>query len=116
MLRNRWPASIGIGGRLRPESAAGIERNMQRIAEIDKIQSIEHYKRDDDRIGLLVDVKETNRIERTKIIIDLRRGQPSVHQVYDALYDIGKDCDIRIIVHTNEDDERVSLQPIPMQY
>ena len=29
MLRNRWPESIGIGGRLRPESVAGIERNMQ---------------------------------------------------------------------------------------
>jgi hypothetical protein len=27
-LRNGWPESIGIGGRLRPESAAGIERNM----------------------------------------------------------------------------------------
>jgi hypothetical protein len=29
LLRNRWPESIGIGGRLRPESAAGINRNMQ---------------------------------------------------------------------------------------
>ena len=28
MLRNRWPESIGMGGRLRPESPAGIERNM----------------------------------------------------------------------------------------
>jgi len=28
ILRNGWPESIGIGGRLRPESAAGIERNM----------------------------------------------------------------------------------------
>jgi hypothetical protein len=75
------------------------------IAEIDEIHSIEHYKRDDDRIGFVVDVKETNRVERTKIIIDLRMGQPSVHQVYDALYGIGKDCDIRIVIHTNEDDD-----------
>jgi len=29
IVRNGWPESIGIGGRLRPESAAGIERNMQ---------------------------------------------------------------------------------------
>ena len=71
------------------------------IAEIDEMHSIEHYKRDDDRIGLVVDVKETNRIERTKIIIDLRLGQPSIYQVHDALYDIGKDCDIKIIIHTN---------------
>ena len=71
------------------------------IAEIDEIHSIKHYKRDDDRIGLVVDVKETNRIERTKIMIDLRLGQPSIYQVHDALYDIGKDCDIKIIIHTN---------------
>jgi hypothetical protein len=32
-LRNGWPESIGIGGRLRPQSAAGIERNTQ--AEIE---------------------------------------------------------------------------------
>jgi hypothetical protein len=30
-LRKQWPESIGIGGRLRPESPAGIERNMQVI-------------------------------------------------------------------------------------
>jgi len=71
------------------------------IANIKEIHSIEHYKQDDDRIGLIVDIKENNLIERTRILIDLRMGQPSVHQVYDALYDIGKDCDIKIIIHTN---------------
>jgi hypothetical protein len=28
-VRNQWPESIGMGGRLRPESVAGIVRNMQ---------------------------------------------------------------------------------------
>jgi hypothetical protein len=70
------------------------------IADIKEINGIKHYERDD-RTGLIVDIKENNRIERTRILIDLRMGQPSVHQVYDALYDIGKDCDIRIIIHTN---------------
>jgi len=81
------------------------------IAGIDEIHSVEYYKRDDDRIGLVVDVKETNRIERTKIMIDLRLGQPSIYQVHDALYDIGKDCDIRIIIHTdgcNDYDRNIS--------
>ena len=44
------------------------------IAVIDEMYSIEHYKRDDDRIGIIVDVKEANRVERTKILIDLRTG------------------------------------------
>jgi hypothetical protein len=71
------------------------------IAVIDEMYSIDHYKRDNDRIGIIVDVKEADRVERTRILIDLRMGQPSVHQVYDALYDIGKGCDIKIIIHTN---------------
>ena len=29
IVRNGWPESIGTGGRLRPESGAGFERNMQ---------------------------------------------------------------------------------------
>ena len=71
------------------------------IAVIDEMCSIEHYKRGDDRNGIIVDVKEAGRVERTRILIDLRMGQPSVHQVYDALYDIGKGCDIKIIIHTD---------------
>ena len=71
------------------------------IAVIDEIYDIQHYQRDNDRRGLIVDVKENNCLEKTKIMIDLRLGQPSIYQVYDALYDIGKDCDIKIIIHTN---------------
>jgi hypothetical protein len=41
------------------------------IANIKEIHSIEHYKQDDDRIGLIVDIKENNLIERTRILIDL---------------------------------------------
>jgi hypothetical protein len=79
--------------------------NSHEIADIKEINGIKHYERDDKRFGLIVDIKENNRIERTRILIDLRMGQPSVHQVYDALYDIGKDCDIRIIVHTNRNND-----------
>jgi hypothetical protein len=71
------------------------------IAEVREILNIEHYERGKDRKGIIVDVKEDNGLEKTKILIDLRLGQPSIYQVYDALYDVGKDCDIKIIVHTN---------------
>jgi hypothetical protein len=45
-------------------------------------------------------------------LIDLRIGQPSVNQVYDALYDLGKDCDIKVIIHTdgyNDNDKGIPV-------
>ena len=33
-------------------------------------------------------------------MIDLKQGQPIINQVYDSLYDIGKDCSKRIIMYT----------------
>jgi hypothetical protein len=48
ILRNRWPESIGISGRLRPEWAAGIERNMQFIELIG-------IKRQEDRISEILE-------------------------------------------------------------
>jgi hypothetical protein len=32
-LRNQWPELAGIGGRLRPESVDGMERNMHYLAK-----------------------------------------------------------------------------------
>jgi hypothetical protein len=71
------------------------------IAEIDQIMDIEHYQRNNYRNGLILTVKEKGADEMTKILIDLRHGLPTIKQVYDALYDIGKDCDIKIIVYSN---------------
>jgi len=34
-------------------------------------------------------------------MIDLKQGQPIINQVYDSLYDIGKDCSKRIIIYSN---------------
>ena len=36
IVRNRWPACPGMGGRLRPESPAGIERNTQISIDINR--------------------------------------------------------------------------------
>jgi hypothetical protein len=49
-------------------------------------------------------------------LIDLKIGQPSVNQVYDALYDIGGDCDIKIIIHTNGSNENDKGIPVTDEY
>ena len=71
------------------------------LAYISKIHNIQHYEKDDNRHGVVLDVQENKLADRTKILIDLRQGQPIVNQVYDALYDVGKNCDIKIIFYTN---------------
>jgi len=72
-----------------------------KIAEVDKIYEINPYKRDGGRRGLIVDVQEKNADTRSKIMIDLKQGQPIINQVYDSLYDIGQDCSKRIIIYSN---------------
>jgi hypothetical protein len=72
-----------------------------KIAEIDTIYEINPYQRDGDRRGLILDVQEKNADARSKIMIDLKQGQPIINQVYDSLYDIGNDCSKRIILYSD---------------
>ena len=76
-----------------------------KIAEIDKIYQINPYEKDGGRKGLILDVQEKNADGRSKIMIDLKQGQPIINQVYDSLYDIGKDCSKRIIMYSNGQNE-----------
>jgi hypothetical protein len=71
------------------------------IAEIDTIYEINPYKRDADRRGLILDVLEKGADARSKIMIDLKLGEPIINQVYDSLYDVGKDCSKRIVIYSN---------------
>jgi hypothetical protein len=68
---------------------------------VSKIHDIQHYEKDDNRQGVILDIQENKMADRTKVLIDLRQGQPIVNQVYDALFNVGKDCDIKIIFFTN---------------
>ena len=72
-----------------------------KIAEINEIYQINPYEKDGGRKGLILDVQEKNADYRSKIMIDLKQGQPIINQVYDSLYDIGKDCSKRIIAYLN---------------
>jgi len=71
-----------------------------KIIDIDTIHEINIYERDGNRRGLIVEVQEKNLDVRSKIMIDLKQGQPIINQVYDALYGIGKDCSKRIIMYS----------------
>lgn len=74
------------------------------IADVEQIKEITDYRKSDDRGGIIVTAKEHRFSTDTKIIIDLRLQEPSISQVNDALYGIGKDCEIKIIMHTDGDD------------
>ena len=37
-----------------------------------------------------------------KILVDLKPGQPTTEQVFDAAYETGADCDKRVIMYTGE--------------
>jgi hypothetical protein len=74
------------------------ERN---IADVDQIFKLSHYQIGNDRAGFIAKLKEKNSDDVKKIMVDLKQGQATVNQVFDALYEIGKDCDIRIIRHTD---------------
>ena len=72
-----------------------------KIAKISEINFKKYFKKNDNRYTAIIDVQEEFFNHSTKIMIDLRFGQPSVNQVYDALYDIGRDCDIKVIIYTD---------------
>ena len=83
-----------------------------KIAAIDTIYEINPYEKDGYRRGLILDVQEKNVDGRSKILIDLKLGEPIINQVFDSLYDIGKDCSRRIIAYLdgwNEFDKDVPV-------
>jgi hypothetical protein len=71
------------------------------IAAIDHIIDIQTYQKNNYRSGLILTVLEKGFDDKTKILVDVRHGLPTINQVYESLYKIGKDCDIRIITCTN---------------
>jgi hypothetical protein len=76
--------------------------NTNRIVRAEAINSVERYEKGEDRKGVLLYVQEAITEKLTKILIDVRYGQPCIDQVYDAIYEIGKDCSKRIILSTGD--------------
>ena len=71
------------------------------------INDIEHYENESCRKGLIYHIQDMYSAMHHKILIDIKIGQPSTDQVYDAIYGVGKECNRRIIIFTedlNKDD------------
>jgi hypothetical protein len=81
------------------KSAANFLRN-QEIADVESIADIREYDTYRDRKGLIMEIKKKNYAESSKIIVDVKFGQPSVEQVYDAIYTLGADCKKRVLIFT----------------
>jgi hypothetical protein len=81
------------------------------IANVVTVESIERYEAGDDRKGLIVKVQEAGNDNLSSVMIDIKHGQPSTEQVYDAVYGIGKDCFKRVIMFTSESDAQDGWNP-----
>jgi hypothetical protein len=47
-----------------------------------------------------LDIKEKNSADSSKVMIDVKFGQPTVEQVYDAIYTVGADCKKQVLIFT----------------
>ena len=65
-----------------------------------EIHSLELYERGEDQKGVIVTVKDEVSAGTMNVLIDVKVGQPSTEQVYNALYEKGKNCSKRIIAFT----------------
>jgi hypothetical protein len=68
------------------------------IAKIKSVEMVQRYQKDENRSRLLITGKEQETGQTEKILIDYKLGEPCIDQVYDAIYEIGKDCSKRIIM------------------
>ncbi len=71
-----------------------------RIAEVKSIIDIKKYNQGRDRQGLILKLIEKEAMVPIDVIVDVKNGQPSVEQVRDTIYNIGSECNKRIIVYT----------------
>jgi hypothetical protein len=68
------------------------------IAKIKSVESVQRYKKDANRGGLIISCKGECTDQTEKILIDFKLGEPCIDQVNDAIYTQGKDCSKRIIM------------------
>ena len=87
-----------------------------KISKISEINFKKYFNKSDNRCTAIINAQEEFFNYRTKILIDLRFGQPSVNQVYDSLYDLGEDCDIKIIMYTHGYNDYDKEIPVADEY
>ncbi len=72
------------------------------IDDVVTVHAVQHCISDDERERFCILVQQDNLVNKTEIYVDFKPGQPSTEQVYEAIYGMGKDCQKRVIVFTNE--------------
>jgi hypothetical protein len=72
------------------------------IDDIVTVHAVQHCMSDDERERFSILVQQDNLVNKTEIYVDFKPGKPSTEQVYEAVYGMGKDCQKRVIVFTNE--------------
>ena len=87
-----------------------------KIANVAVVELIERYDAGDDRKGLIVKVHEAGNDNLSSVMIDIRKGQPSTEQVYDAVYGVGKDCSKRVIVYDDTQNGKDTGNPTADHY
>jgi hypothetical protein len=77
------------------------------IAQIDKILNVQKYDRLYDRKGMVIKVKTKDQeLDTKKICIDIKEGFPNIEQLYEVIYGVGKDSDIRLIIFSKQISEK----------
>jgi hypothetical protein len=63
-------------------------------------ETLSTYEKNGNRRGIIFTAKEAETGEMQKIIMDAIDGEPSLNQIRDLTYNIGADCNKRIILYT----------------
>jgi hypothetical protein len=70
------------------------------IQNVKLIEPIKNYKTKEHRQGVVIKARKNGDAETLSIIIDVKEGQPTTNQVFDALYGIGAESVTKILMFT----------------
>jgi hypothetical protein len=71
-----------------------------RNKNITDIESIERYEAGEYRKGVILILKNNGDEKPKRIAIDIKEGQPTTDQVFDVIYGIGAECQVKFLLFT----------------
>jgi hypothetical protein len=69
------------------------------ICNANSIDDIKAYTKNQCHKAMILTAREEGSDNPIEILIDIKAGEPSTDQVYNAIYDTGKHCEKRVIMH-----------------
>jgi hypothetical protein len=64
------------------------------------IESIDRYEAGEHRKGIIVRAQKNGDEKHLSVMIDVKQGEPTTDQVFDALYEKGAECQVKLILFT----------------